>query len=210
MAKLKAPLFSFGASGKLADSLVFMTWKGLNTVRQYVIPANPKSDDQIAQRGYMKVMVPAVHTAQARATFPLGTTDYSAYSALAAKLGIIMTWFNMICKLGFDCLRLSDGYTIYSGGHTPDPRHDHFRPWLSITDNGVLQVAAGKFFLGTSRTNLLKSKAAVVDAGVSVGFTPPDGFDDLVAGTKYYWQFRPDAADPCEGADSGIYSEVAT
>lgn len=210
MAKLKAPLFSFGASGKLAGALVYMPWKGLNVVREYVIPANPKTDAQILQRLSMKTMVPAVHTAQLRATFPLGTTDNSAYSALASKLGRVMTWFNMICKIGFDCLRLEDGYTIYSGGHTPDTRHDHFRPLLFITDDGATRVAAGKFYVGTSRTSMIKSKDAVIDTGVSVGFTPPDGFDDLVAGTKYYWQFRPDDDDPCEGADSGIYSAVAT
>ena len=91
MAKLTAPLFSFTASGKLADALVFMTWKGLNTVRKYVVPSNPKSDDQIKQRAYMKAIVPGIHTAQALADNPLNTTDYAAYSALAAKLGIVMT-----------------------------------------------------------------------------------------------------------------------
>src|SRR3989304_5419175 len=43
MAKLKAPLLSFGASGKLADTLVYFPWKGLAVVRSYVIPANPNT-----------------------------------------------------------------------------------------------------------------------------------------------------------------------
>lgn len=210
MAKLKAPLFSFGASGKLAGALVYMPWKGLNNVREYVIPSNPKSDAQIAQRAFMKAMVPAVHAAQVRATMPLGTTDYAAYSALAAKLGRVMTWFNMICKLGFDCMRLDDGYTIYSGGTTADKSKDDFRPALGVNDNGVVQVANGKFYLGTSRTNLIQSEVAQVNVGDSVSLTAGNGFSGLVLGTKYYWQFRPDAADPCEGADSGIYSAVAT
>ncbi len=210
MAKLKAPLFSFTASGKLADALVFFGWKGLNVVRQYVIPSNPKSDDQITQRAYMKVMVPAVHTAQARATMPLGTKDYAAYSALATKLGKVMTWFNMICKLGFDGMRKDDGYTIYSGGYNLDTDKGDFRPALAITDNGVIRVADGKFYLGTSPTNLLHSEIATVVVGDSVSLGELEGFSGLVADTKYYWQFRPDAADPCEGADSGIYSAVAT
>ena len=210
MAKLKAPLFSFVASGKLADSLVFMTWKGLNTVRQYVIPANPQSDDQITQRAYMKVMVPAIHAAQARETQPLVSKDYAAYSALATKLGRVMTWFNMICKLGFDSMRNDDGYTIYSSGQTPDTDKDDFRPALFITDNGVIQVADGKFYLGTRPTNLLQSKVAAIVTGLSVMISEGLGFSGLVAGTKYYWQFRPDAEDPCEGADSGIYSALAT
>lgn len=40
MAKVTGPLFSLDASGKFADSLVFMKWKGINTVRQYTKPAN--------------------------------------------------------------------------------------------------------------------------------------------------------------------------
>src|SRR3989304_1243517 len=51
MAKLKAPLLSFGASGKLADTLVYFPWKGLAVVRSYVIPANPNSAGQQTQRG---------------------------------------------------------------------------------------------------------------------------------------------------------------
>jgi len=210
MAKLKAPLLSLGAAGAIGKALVFFNWKGLDVAREYVVPTNPKSDDQITQRGYMKVMVPAIHTAQARATMPLATKDYSAYSALATKLGITMTWFNMIVKLGLQGLRLADGYTIYSGGYNLDLSKDDFRPALAVSDNGVLQVADGKFFLGTSPTNLLHSLAATVVVGDSVSLGVGDGFAALVAGTKYYWQFRPDAADPCEGADSGIYFGVAT
>jgi len=52
MAKVKAPLMSFDARGQIAKSLVYLGWKGLKTVRQYVIPANPKSSDQQTQRGF--------------------------------------------------------------------------------------------------------------------------------------------------------------
>lgn len=37
---------SFSASGKIADSIVFFTWKGNNVVRQWLKPANPQSADQ--------------------------------------------------------------------------------------------------------------------------------------------------------------------
>lgn len=52
MAKLKAPLLSLGASGKIAGTLVFFVWKGLKVAREYVIPANPKTAAQVTQRGY--------------------------------------------------------------------------------------------------------------------------------------------------------------
>jgi hypothetical protein len=46
MAKVTAPLLSFGASGQLAKSLVFATWRGVAYSRRHVIPANPKTTDQ--------------------------------------------------------------------------------------------------------------------------------------------------------------------
>lgn len=50
MAKVAGPLMSMDASGKLGDSIVFSKWKGRNTVRQFVIPANPMSSGQGDQR----------------------------------------------------------------------------------------------------------------------------------------------------------------
>lgn len=46
MAKVISPLFSFEASGKIADSMVFFTWKGRNVVRKWTIPTNPMTADQ--------------------------------------------------------------------------------------------------------------------------------------------------------------------
>jgi len=46
MAKVTGPLMSMSASGKLADSIVFFGWKGVNVVRQWLKPANPQSAGQ--------------------------------------------------------------------------------------------------------------------------------------------------------------------
>lgn len=46
MAKVTGPLMSMTASGKLADTIVFFSWKGIATVRQWLVPANPQSADQ--------------------------------------------------------------------------------------------------------------------------------------------------------------------
>ena len=50
MAKVTGPLQSWTASGKIADSMVFFGWKGINVVRQWLIPTNKKSADQGNQR----------------------------------------------------------------------------------------------------------------------------------------------------------------
>jgi len=46
MAKLTGPLFSLDARGKLGSALVFIGWKGIKTVRQWLKPANPQSAAQ--------------------------------------------------------------------------------------------------------------------------------------------------------------------
>ena len=50
MAKATGPLYSLSASGKLADAMVYFTWKGVNVVREWLKPANPKSATQGDQR----------------------------------------------------------------------------------------------------------------------------------------------------------------
>jgi hypothetical protein len=50
MAKITAPLLSFGASGSIAKTLVASKWKGRPYMRQHVIPANPQSTAQSLTR----------------------------------------------------------------------------------------------------------------------------------------------------------------
>ncbi|GAH19400.1 unnamed protein product, partial [marine sediment metagenome] len=115
MAKLKAPLMSLGASGKLADTLVFFPWKGINAVREYVIPANPKTALQQVQRGYLTAAVALVHTAMADAAHPLASIDQVAYAALASAKGRIITWFNQAVKLYVDVVVAALVGCVYSG-----------------------------------------------------------------------------------------------
>lgn len=50
MAKPRAPLLSFGASGSIADTLTYASWRGINYVREKVIPENPQSTEQTITR----------------------------------------------------------------------------------------------------------------------------------------------------------------
>ena len=50
MVKVFGPCHSEAASGKLANAIVFFGWKGINVVRGWVRPANPKSATQGDQR----------------------------------------------------------------------------------------------------------------------------------------------------------------
>jgi len=209
VAKLKAPLLSLGAAGALAKTMVFFPWKGLNVVREYVIPSNPKTALQTAQRGYLTTSVALVHTAQARAAQPLDEIDQVAYSALAQAKGKIMTWFNQAVKLCVDTLVASKTPCIYSGRSEHDLSVTSFDWRIWLNEETPSDLAAGKFYFGSSKTNLIHQDVAVVAAGELVRTSGGDLSAFLTAGKKYYLQFRPDVADPCEGADSGIYNFVA-
>ncbi len=206
MAKLKAPLMSLGASGQLGKALVFFPWKGLDVVREYVVPSNPKTALQLTQRGYVTAAVAMIHTAQARVASALTSPDQVAYAALASAEGKIMTWFNMAVKLWVDVKVAGDVPIVYSDGRVWNTSAININIFIYLNEETGSQLAAGKFFFGSTKTNLINTQVAVIDPGVSASIPTIDLSAFLTAGVKYYWQFRPDVADPCEGADSGIYS----
>lgn len=63
MAKVTGALFSMDASGGFGGALVFGKWKGRQTVRQLVTPANPKSADQETARNMVRTAGAAQHYA---------------------------------------------------------------------------------------------------------------------------------------------------
>lgn len=209
MAKLQAPLFSLGASGAIGKAIVFFGWKGLNVARQYVVPSNPKSDDQVTQRDYVTAAVAMIHTALARATHAIASADKSAYSLLGSALGKVMTWFNSAVKNWADVKVAGFIPIIFSDGQCTATLHTLAVCQVYLNEEVGSSLVAGHFFVGTSKTSMLLSKAATVTAG-SHATNGANPFTTLTAGEKYYWQFRADTADPCEGANSGIYHFTAT
>lgn len=196
MAKLNAPLLSFSASGKLADALVYFGWKGLNVVRQYVVPSNPSTAAQVTQRGLLSNAVSRIHTAQARGTNPLDALDVAAYALWGTTYPTPRTWFNQLVKNMVDQQVDGNGYPAYYDGEvTPG------------ASQAVLQMYAhydppdaATIFYGTSKTALINSEAASV-AGSSISKT----ITGLTSGVKYFFQVRADTGDGSEGSESGIY-----
>lgn len=201
MAKLKAPLFSLGASGQLGKALVFFGWKGLDVVREYVIPSNPQTKPQTDQRGYLTAAVAAVHTAQAN-TLPLDETDTMAYSLWASIVKAATTWFNQAVKNFIDQLAAipaRTGIIFWKGTTTPGTKelYVEIRQIEGVTTDGV-------FKYGTSKTALLRSE----DAGYARADTPDATINGLTTGVKYFWQYVPSEPAGAIGAKSGIYYGV--
>lgn len=206
MAKLKAPLLSLGASQQLGKTLVFFAWKGINVVREYVVPSNPKTAAQTTQRGYVSDAVEDIHDAQAHATHPIDEEDKTAYSAWANTEPTPRTWFNQAVKNAVDVAVAGDTPTVFRDGHgTPGAGQLTVQIFCDEIDG--VNITNAHWYYGTTPTALINSQAATLFAGANDAL---DTILGLTAGVKYFFQFRVDAGENCEGARSGIYYGTPT
>lgn len=56
MAKVRAPLLSFGASGTIAKTQTYADWRGVPYARQRVDPANPRTTGQVLTRDIFSML----------------------------------------------------------------------------------------------------------------------------------------------------------
>ncbi|MBA7569658.1 hypothetical protein ES695_01875 [Candidatus Atribacteria bacterium 1244-E10-H5-B2] len=170
MAKVKGPLFSLDARGQIAKTLVYMGWKGKKDVREYVIPANPKTELQKKQRAYFKTAVGEWHTSGFTAD------DVKAWNLLALALKEALSGFNIYLRLKLDALiDLVDWTPIYGVS-------------IAATDGDTATLTATGFetlsymtYYGTSKTAMFNTTQGDAIAGdISMTFGP------LVDGVKYY------------------------
>jgi len=88
MAVLKAPLLSLDARGQFGKAIVYSGWKGIKVGRAHVVPANPKTADQITQRGYVTSVVAAWKN------YFIGTEGRAAWNRWALNAVSAMSGFN--------------------------------------------------------------------------------------------------------------------
>lgn len=205
MAKLKAPLLSLGASQQLGKALVFFAWKGLNVVREYVVPSNPKTTAQVTQRGYITAAVADIHAAMADATKPLVEVDKIAYALWASIYADPRTWFNQAVKNWVDQKVATLLGTTFRGGKTT-PGASQIAIEIYSDELDAVKITAGNFHYGTSKTAMVNSIAATI-TGLSLKANAT--ITGLTTGVKYYIQFRPTATASYVGCRSGIYTDKA-
>ncbi|GAH38474.1 unnamed protein product, partial [marine sediment metagenome] len=188
MAKVKGGLFSLGAEGKIAGKTIHRKLKGIKTAKKYVIPGNPKTEDQKTQRDYLKDAV-------------LGwkTDGYSDLDIGAWKL------FASIQK------KILSGYNLFLRKRINADKDD--KTWTKLTNcvisditgvgsKVVINVAydlAGKLFIGTSKVLMLREVSGVFNTD-HYTFS----INDLSILTKYYFYIENKAEG--EEARTGIYS----
>jgi len=196
VAKLKAPLFSLGAGGQLGKALVFFGWKGLNVVREYVIPAYSRTTIQGNQRDHLKQAVLTIHQAQAWLPHPLNEVDVAAYGLLASVVQAATTWFNQAVRGIVDMLIADKSPIFWSDGSVTATAGQLV---LAITQNAAYATTVYCYY-GTSKTALInRVLCEVTEQTFTATITP------LSKGIKYFMQFRPTAPDGAIGGNSGIY-----
>jgi len=209
MAKLKAPLLSLGASGAIGKAIVYFPWKGLDCAREYVVPSNPDTTLQSTHRAYLTEAVDKIHELQARAGQYLNAEDQQAYAAWASIFPTPRTWFNQAVKNWIDVVRAPKGPIIYFDGKETVQLATDTRMRIFSGEKVADTCVAAKVHLGTTKTNLNQTRDLTIIPGFEMVIGAGDQFTGLTVGKRYYWQVRPVAEDPAEGAYSGIYSFIA-
>jgi len=192
MAKLKAPLFSFEARGALAKSLVYFPWKGISAVRSYVIPANPNTTSQDAQRTKLENAVDEWHAASYNAL------DVTAWNRLATIATKTMSGFNRMAQEHILQAILGNVWTRINHGGSYGVLTTSFKV-------GCTKAAAGPVPTvrwGTSKTAMLSSNAMANIGGDDWEYTIPA----LTKDTLYYFTIDVGVAATTWGR-LGIYSQ---
>ena len=160
MAKVRTPLLSFGARGQLAKTLVFTPWKGLDNVREYVVPANPNTADQVTQRTLFAANVLGWRT------YFVNALQRAAWNRLASALKTPMSGFNRAMQ-AMNLIVSSDADASFAlssaaaAGNTLDVT-------MINADDGAQGDEAGNFevWVGNSPTSLLYLETQAIAAGV--------------------------------------------
>lgn len=195
MAKLNAPLLSFEARGQIAKALVYFPWKGINAVRQYVVPANPKSDDQNTQRGYMTAAVAAWHAA------PYTADDVTAWNRYAGVLAKIMSGFNAMCKVFITESILGNAWERLRNCTVDGVGDTDFNVHVQKIGGGNAPTC----HYGTRKTHFPNSQALIDEGGATWGET----LSGLTADTLYYFYIDVGTSGT-DYARTGIYQQRTT
>lgn len=196
MAKPKAPLFGFGASGQIGKAIVYGSWKGIDIAREYVIPANPNSAAQSTQRGYFTSAVAEWHDT----VNVLSADDKAAWTRLAGVQNTPRTGFNEFVKRLVDAIKGGSAAEHMFGIANVVLTAAAFVANIDDSANGVLTVT---LHLGNTKT-YFPVEATDVQVGGLTSFAPTNtGF---AVGTRVYYWF--DVPAGATYKRSGLYTGV--
>lgn len=189
MAKTQAPLLSLGARGQIAKTIVASTWKGIKTMRQYVVPANPRTTAQVAHRTLFGNVVALWKS------FITQAADISAWNRLALQSGKPQSGFNAFT-------------TAALAQHKKFADYDLWKGWTEATPGTVTMSPAGPLDGGGSGNAEFKLYVGPTEAKLSIRAmtSTPDAFTYVpVAGDRFAKIVAVDNSGNYVADASGIY-----
>lgn len=183
MATVRTPLLSFGASGKLAKTLVFTRYKGIDVSREYVTPANPRSPGQTTNRTAFQNAVSAYRN------FITDPTEREALARAATNSGRPQSGFNVWLRNALPIIETNPDASFTENAVLAGPGHVQF--FLIRADTGAMGNEAGLFekWMGTRPDNLLLVGTQALIAG-NILFA-----NALLVGETKYFKIRKDNSD---------------
>lgn len=174
MAITKAPLLSLGAAGALGKTLVFSTWKGLKTAREYVVPANPQSADQTTQRNLFSDAVNAWRN------YVTSAVERTAWNRSALASGKPQSGFNAAMSAMLGILGADPDASFANGAVAAAGEIVTFT--MLNMDDGAAGDEAGNFevWTGTSPTSLLLFQADATIAAAEIDTDDLGTADDVL------------------------------
>lgn len=109
MAKVTGPLLSLDAAGSVASTMTFSRWKGINYVRQRVIPTYSNTTLQAAIRDLVRDASEAWKAGATVGGVTIDSTYKTAYATAAS--GFAYSGFNLFIR---ECVQKNEG-SAYDG-----------------------------------------------------------------------------------------------
>ncbi len=174
MAITKGPLFSLGASGQLAKSLVYGTWKGIKVVRQHVVPANPQTAAQTTQRGLMTSAVSAWKN------YFTDATGRAAWNRMATSLSGALSGFNTFTRNAIGMLSTDADASFVNIAAAIAGQLIDFD--LLNADDGATGDEAGTFeiWAGATISGMVLQESVAIVAGTVTGTTDQGDIGDVI------------------------------
>lgn len=192
MAKVISPLFSLGASGKLANSLVYMKWKGIDDVRMWLKPANPRTAAQQSQRTKMRNAVNTFHSTA------WNSADITAFNFKASTLPQPMSGFNYFIQQHIATeIAGKTWYSLYQCQISGISQNS-----ATVTIKCAADKSA-KLYLGSSKSSQPNEISGTYASG-----TWTFSITNLQSGVTYYFYIKNTATGA--GGITGLYSFTTT
>jgi len=167
MAKTQAPFLSLGARGQLAKTVVAASWKGIKTMRQYVVPANPRTSAQVAHREDFADSVALWKS------FITAANDVAAWNRVALQSGKPQSGFNCFASSNLAALAGLTAYEMAKAWVEMVAGHVTTTTSSEITGHGT-ETVTYRLYVGPTEAKLTyRSTIALLS---SFSYTPAAGY----------------------------------